>query len=72
MDILLDFGQLQCDGVQVLVAIKLGSKVGKLGEISDEVNLILCSTTMSCFEFKGNLVSNCNVSSTPRRALDRS
>ena len=39
---LLDLGQLQSYWIQVLVAIKFGSKIGKLGEISDKVHLILC------------------------------
>ena len=41
---LFDFGQLQSDGVQVLVAIKFGSQVGQLGEVCDEVDLVLCKS----------------------------
>ena len=36
-------GQVQCDGVQILVTIKLGAQIGQLGEVCNEVHLILCT-----------------------------
>lgn len=45
-DTLLDLGELQSDWVKVLVTIKLGSKVGKFGEICNEVDLVLCNTSI--------------------------